>query len=67
MAVGAGEIVAGEALGGVGNLGPDMGVGRGDEIASPPHLLAGGIVRQRPDLARSRSAARVRSVARRWG
>jgi len=50
MAIAAGEIVAGKALGGIRNLGTDMGVGRRDEVAPLPHQAAIGIVWERADL-----------------
>ena len=50
MAIAAGEIVAGKALGAIRNLGTDMGVGRRDEIAPGPHQPPIGVVRERADL-----------------
>jgi hypothetical protein len=50
MAIAAGEIVAGKALGAIRNFGTEMGVGRRDEVAPLPHQTAIGIVWERADL-----------------
>jgi len=46
MAIAAGQIVSGEPFGGIGDVRPDMGVGRGDQIAPAPHLQPMGIIGQ---------------------
>ena len=50
MAVAAGEIIAGIALGLVEDVGADMGVGRDEEIAPAPHELAMRVIGQRADI-----------------
>jgi hypothetical protein len=50
MTVAAGEIVAGKPFGRIRHLRPDMGVGRGDQIAPAPHEAAMIVIGQRADF-----------------